>query len=161
MLIVLGGTYQKREARRGSFMSFYECVIIARQDIAVQLVETLAAELAETMTGLGGSIKKTEQWGLRTIAHRIKKNRKGHYFLFNIDAPSKAVTELERQMSLNEDILRFLTIRVDELEEGPSAVLQSRNQRDDRPVKREGYSRDNGGRDGNRGRGRNDGGYNE
>ena len=114
-------------------MSLYECVVIARQDIATPQVETLADDLTTILTGLGGQVSKREYWGLRNIAYRVKKNRKGHYFLLNIDAPSAAVKEMERQMSINEDVLRFLTVRVEELEEGPSAVMQSKNQRDERP----------------------------
>jgi len=114
-------------------MSLYECVFIARQDIAAPQVETLADELTNIITGLSGQVTKREYWGLRNIAYRVKKNRKGHYVLFNLDAPAAAVKELERQMSINEDVLRYLTVRVDELEEGPSAVMQSKNQRDDRP----------------------------
>jgi small subunit ribosomal protein S6 len=114
-------------------MSLYECVLIARQDIATPQVETLADDLTTILTGLGGQVTKREYWGLRNIAYRVKKNRKGHYVLLNIDAPSPAVKEMERQMSLNEDVLRFLTVRVEELEEGPSAVMQSKNQRDERP----------------------------
>lgn len=114
-------------------MSLYECVVIARQDIAAPQVDTLTDDLTNTLTGLGGQVTKREYWGLRNIAYRIKKNRKGHYVLLNIDAPAAAVSEMERQMSLNEDVLRFLTVRVEELEEGPSAVMQSKNQRDDRP----------------------------
>jgi small subunit ribosomal protein S6 len=108
-------------------------VFIARQDIAAPQVETLTEEFANLIVGQGGQVTKREYWGLRNIAYRIKKNRKGHYVLFNVDAPATAVKEFERQMSINEDILRYLTIRVDLLEEGPSAVMQSRNQRDDRP----------------------------
>jgi small subunit ribosomal protein S6 len=114
-------------------MSLYECVFIARQDIATPQVEALADELANIIAAQGGQVAKREYWGLRNIAYRVKKNRKGHYVLFNLDAPSAAVKELERQMSINEDVLRYLTVRVDELEEGPSAVMQSKNQRDDRP----------------------------
>ena len=133
-------------------MSLYECVVIARQDIAAPQVETLTDDLANILTTLGGQVTKREYWGLRNIAYRMKKNRKGHYLLLNIDAPSPAVKEMERQMSLNEDILRFLTIRMEELEEGPSAVLQSKNQRDerprrddgDRPRREGGYSREGG-----------------
>ena len=131
-------------------MSLYECVIIARQDIATPQVETLADDLTNILTGLGGQVSKREYWGLRNIAYRVKKNRKGHYVLLNIDAPSPAVKEMERQMSLNEDVLRFLTIRVEELEEGPSAVMQSKNQRDERP-RRDGDDRPR--REGGYGRG--------
>ncbi len=113
-------------------MAYYENVFIARQDISSSQVETLAETLAKIIEENGGKVTKTEHWGLRTLAYRIKKNRKGHYVLMNIDAPSDAVREMERQMRLNEDIIRYLTTRVDELEEGPSAILQARNARDDR-----------------------------
>ncbi|OIQ97888.1 30S ribosomal protein S6 [mine drainage metagenome] len=119
-------------------MSLYECVVIARQDIATTQVETLTDDLTNVLIGLGGQVSKREYWGLRNIAYRMKKNRKGHYVLLNIDAPSAAVKEMERQMSLNEDILRFQTVRVEELEEGPSAVMQSKNQRDERPRREDG-----------------------
>ena len=122
-------------------MSLYECVFIARQDISAQQVETLTAELTNILTQGGGSVSKTEYWGLRNIAYRVKKNRKGHYVLLNIDAPSAAVKEMERQMSINEDVLRTLTIRVEELEEGPSAMMQSKNSRDERPRRGDGEDR--------------------
>ena len=89
-------------------------------------------EFAELVTSLGGTVSKKEYWGLRSLAFRIQKNRKGHYTLLNIDAPSAAVKELERTMSINEDIIRFITVRVDALEEGPSAVMQ-RGEKSDRP----------------------------
>ena len=122
-------------------MSLYECVFIARQDISAQQVETLTADLTNILTQGGGSVSKTEYWGLRNIAYRVKKNRKGHYVLLNIDAPSAAVKEMERQMSINEDVLRTLTIRVEELEEGPSAMMQSKNSRDERPRRGDGDDR--------------------
>jgi small subunit ribosomal protein S6 len=137
-------------------MSFYECVIIARQDVASTQVETLAEELATVISAHGGQVTKREFWGLRNIAYRMKKNRKGHYVLFNLDAPSPAVKEFERQMSINEDILRFLTVRVEELEEGPSAVVLSKNQRDERPRREGGFG---GSRDGGFGGGGRDGGF--
>ena len=114
-------------------MSLYECVFIARQDIATTQVETLTDELANIIVAQGGQVTKREYWGLRNIAYRIRKNRKGHYVMFNVDAPAAAVKEFERQMSINEDVLRYLSVRVEELEEGPSAVMQSKNQRDERP----------------------------
>ncbi len=113
-------------------MSFYENVFIARQEISAAQVDALADQFTAVLSENGGAVKKKEYWGLKTLTYRIKKNRKGHYVLLNIDAPSAAVLEMERQMRINEDILRFLTVRVDELEEGPSAMLQSRG-RDDRP----------------------------
>ncbi|WP_096702241.1 30S ribosomal protein S6 [Magnetospirillum sp. 15-1] len=121
-------------------MSLYECVFIARQDISAPQVEALTEELSNIITQGGGSVSKKEYWGLRNIAYRVKKNRKGHYVLINIDAPSAAVKEMERQMSINEDVLRTLTIRVEELEEGPSAMMQSKS-RDDRPRRGEGDDR--------------------
>ena len=122
-------------------MSLYECVFIARQDISAPQVETLTEELSNIITQGGGSVSKKEYWGLRNISYRVKKNRKGHYVLMNIDAPSSAVKEMERQMSINEDVLRTLTIRVEELEEGPSAMMQSKNSRDERPRRGEGDDR--------------------
>ncbi len=121
-------------------MPLYETVIIARQDLAAPQVETLCDEMTNILTQGGGSVAKREYWGLRNIAYRVKKNRKGHYVLMNIDAPSAAVKEMERQMSINEDVLRTLTIRVEELEEGPSAMMQSKS-RDDRPRRGEGDDR--------------------
>jgi small subunit ribosomal protein S6 len=96
-------------------------------------VETLTTQFSELVTAQGGTVSKKEYWGLRSLAFRIKKNRKGHYTLLNIDAPSAAVKELERTMSINEDIIRFLTVRVDALEEGPSAVMQRSSEKSDRP----------------------------
>lgn len=122
-------------------MSLYECVFIARQDISAPQVETLTAEMTNIITQGGGTVSKTEYWGLRNIAYRVKKNRKGHYVLLNIDAPSSAVKEMERQMSINEDVLRTLTLRVEELEEGPSAMMQSKNSRDERPRRGDGEDR--------------------
>ncbi|MBV8651405.1 MAG: 30S ribosomal protein S6 [Alphaproteobacteria bacterium] len=114
-------------------MSLYETTVITRQDISTAQVDTLADALTAIIAERGGEVKKREYWGLRTLAFRIKKNRKAHYTLFNIDAPPAAIAEMERTMSINEDVLRYMTIRVDELEEGPSAVMQSRGSRDDRP----------------------------
>jgi small subunit ribosomal protein S6 len=112
-------------------MSLYESVIIIRQETSTQQVEALADTFQEIIKENGGSIEKRENWGLRSLAYKIKKNRKGHYILFNIDAPSAAVQEMERLMSLNEDILRYLTLRIDEFEEGPSIPAQNlaRNER--------------------------------
>ncbi|MDF2764286.1 MAG: hypothetical protein K0S81_1280 [Rhodospirillales bacterium] len=113
-------------------MAFYENVFIARQEISAAQVDALADQFTNVLTENGGAVKKKEYWGLKSLTYRIKKNRKGHYVLLNIDAPPAAVHEMERQMRINEDILRFLTVRVEELEEGPSAMLQSRG-REDRP----------------------------
>src|SRR6185295_8609596 len=120
-------------------MALYENVFIARQDVPQTQVETLTNQFAEIVTGLGGTVSKKEYWGLRSLTYRIKKNRKGHYTLLNIDAPSAAVKEMERTMSINEDIIRFLTVRVDALEEGPSAVMQRSSEKADRPGERSGW----------------------
>jgi small subunit ribosomal protein S6 len=115
-------------------LPYYETVFIARQDISATQVESLADAFTKTIEDRGGQIAKREVWGLRPLAFRMKKQRKAHYVLFNIDAPAPAVHEMERQMRLNEDILRHLTVRVDALEEGPSAMMQMRAGRgDDRP----------------------------
>jgi small subunit ribosomal protein S6 len=114
-------------------MPLYENVFIARQDISGAQVDALADTFTQLIADQGGEVKKRENWGLRNIAYRISKNRKGHYVLFNIDAPAPAIAELERTMRINEDVLRYLTIRVDELEEGPSPVMLNRGSRDDRP----------------------------
>lgn len=131
-------------------MPLYENVFIARQDISGAQVDTLADTFTQLIAEQGGEIKKREYWGLRNLAYRMKKNRKGHYMLFNIDAPAAAIAELERTMRINEDVLRYLTLRVDQLEEGPSPVMQSRGSREDRPRRdrdrygdtRERYERD-------------------
>ena len=113
-------------------MSLYESVFIARQDISTAQVDSLTETFEKIIKDQGGSVPKKESWGLRTLAYRIKKKRKGYYVLMNIDAPANAIHEMERQMRLNEDIIRFLTTRVDELEEGPSAVLRAKERGDDR-----------------------------
>ena len=130
-------------------MALYECVILARQEISTQQVDTLIEELSGVITQGGGTVAKKENWGLRSLAYRVKKNRKAHYVLLNLDTPSAAVKEMERQMGINEDILRHLTIRVDALEEGPSAVLQSKGDREgreggrgDRPRRDDRFRRD-------------------
>jgi small subunit ribosomal protein S6 len=113
-------------------MPLYENVFIARQDISGAQVDTLADTFTQLVADNGGEVKKREYWGLRNLAYRMRKNRKGHYVLLNLSAPPAAVAELERTMRINEDVLRYLTIRVDELEEGQSVVMQSRGSRDDR-----------------------------
>jgi small subunit ribosomal protein S6 len=123
-------------------MALYEHIFLARQDVSAQQVEELTNQFTEVLTQGGGKVTKNEYWGVKTLSYRIRKNRKAHYSLLNIDAPHTAVAEMERQMRINEDILRFMTIRVDELEEGPSAMMQRRD-RDDRDG-------DRGGRGGDR-----------
>lgn len=112
-------------------MPLYEHVVLARQDISGQQVDNLIDELKKLVEDNGGSVGKTENWGLKSIAYRIKKNRKAHYALMNIDAPVEAMSELERQERLHQDIIRVLTVRVEELEEGPSAQMR-RSDRDER-----------------------------
>lgn len=104
-------------------MAFYEHVVIARQDISPQQAEALNDQLKHLIEEQGGSVAKIEYWGLRNLTYRVKKNRKGHYSLLAIDAPSAAVKEMERQLSINEDVLRFLTVRMDELDLELSPVL--------------------------------------
>lgn len=113
-------------------MSLYESVVIARQDISSAQVDALMDKLTEVLVAGGGEVKKREAWGLRNLSYRINKNRKGHYVLLNIEAPSAAVAEYERQMRINEDVLRYMTVRVEALEEGPSAMMQPRNERGER-----------------------------
>src|SRR5436190_5782658 len=113
-------------------MPLYEHIYLARQDVSPQQVEEMTNAMTETLTQGGGKVTKNEYWGLKSLSFRMNKNRKAHYSLLNIDAPAPAVAEMERQMRINEDILRFLTVRVDELEEGPSAMMQKRDRDDDR-----------------------------
>src|SRR5581483_3650448 len=114
-------------------MPLYENVFIARQDISGAQVDQLADAFTQLIGEQGGEVKKREYWGLRNLAYRMNKNRKGHYVLLNIDAPPPAVAELERTMRINEAVLRYLTIRVDAHEEGPSPVMLNRGSREDRP----------------------------
>ena len=107
-------------------MALYEHLLIARQDISAQQVDALATHLKTIVEGEGGKVEKQEYWGLRGLAYRIKKNRKGHYVLLNINAPSKAIVELERQNKINEDVLRYITVSVDAFE-----VSSNKNRRDD------------------------------
>jgi small subunit ribosomal protein S6 len=115
-------------------MALYEHIFLVRQDVTQQQVEALTEQIKTQIASLGGAITKVEPWGLKSLAFRIKKNRKAHFTLLNIAAPSEAVVEVERLLSLNEDVIRYLTIRVDEHEAGPSAMLRKRedSDRDDR-----------------------------
>ncbi len=105
-------------------MPLYEHVYLARQDLSPQQVEDLTNQLSGVIGQLGGKVTKNEYWGLKSLTYRIRKNRKAHMTLLNVDAPASALSEVERQERLNEDVLRYLTIRVDELEEGPSAMMR-------------------------------------
>ena len=123
-------------------MPLYEHVFLARQDLSAQQIEDLTKQYSDVITGLGGKVTKNEYWGLKSLSYRINKNRKAHMTLLNVDAPAAAVSEIERQERLAEDVLRYLTIRVEELEEGPSAMMR-KSDRDERG--------DRGGRFGDRG----------
>ena len=113
-------------------MRLYESVIIARQDISATQVETLINEFSAIIENGGGSIKKREYWGLRSLAYRIKKNRKGHYVMLNLETDSETLNEYERIMGLNEDILRFLNIRIEKVSEEPSIMMQAKSERSER-----------------------------
>ena len=118
-------------------MALYEHLLIARQDISAQAVDALATHLKTIVEGEGGKVEKQEYWGLRGLAYRIKKNRKGHYVLLNINAPAGAVIELERQLKINEDVLRFITVKVDSFD-----TSSSKNRREDRAEKTEGEAKE-------------------
>ena len=118
-------------------MAFYEHVFLTRQDVSGQRVDELVEQFKGIIEAGGGSIGKTEYWGLKSLAYRINKNRKAHFSLMNLDAPHEAVGEMERQMRLNEDVLRFMTVRVDELEEEPSVQMQKKDRDDKRRRERE------------------------
>ena len=113
-------------------MPLYECVLIARNDLTQQQVDAIADGIASQLETDGGEVKKREYWGLRGLAYRIKKNRKGHYVLLGLDAKPAFVTEMERQLRLNEDVLRFLTLRVEAIDEAPSAILSRKSEERDR-----------------------------
>ena len=105
-------------------MPLYEHVFLARQDVSQQQVETMTKEYSDVITELGGKVTKTETWGLKNLAYKIKRNRKAHFVMLNIDAPAGVVAELERQTAINEDVIRWLTVRVDEHEAGPSVQMR-------------------------------------
>lgn len=105
-------------------MAYYETIFIVRQDLSEKQVETLTTEYTKILADNGAKVARTENWGLRSLAYRIRKNRKGHYVMFHIDGEHDAVAELERQMRLGEDVLRFMTIRMDELPTEPSVMVR-------------------------------------
>jgi len=133
-------------------MPLYEHVFLARQDLTQAQVDALAETVAKIVTDNGGKVAKTENWGLRGLAYRIQKNRKAHYVMLDVDAPPTLVAEIERQAQINEDIIRYMTISVDEHEAGPSAMMR-RSERDRRGGRGD---REDGDRMGGRGRGRED-----
>jgi small subunit ribosomal protein S6 len=111
-------------------MALYEHIFLTRQDVTAQQVEALTEQIKSKIASLGGAVTKVEPWGLKSLAYRVKKNRKAHFMLLNIAAPSAAVVEIERLLSINEDVIRFLTIRVESHEAGPSAMLRRRDDAD-------------------------------
>lgn len=134
-----------RQRDRETAMPFYEHVYLARQDLAPAQVEALTEAFTKIVADTGGEVKTTEYWGLRNIAYRIQKNRKAHYVLLNIDGPAAAIQELERQVALNEDVIRYQTIRVEALETGPSAMMR-KSDRGERGGERGERGGDRGGR---------------
>ncbi|AVT81991.1 30S ribosomal protein S6 [Rhodopseudomonas palustris] len=130
-------------------MPLYEHVFLARQDASAQQVEELTTQITGVIEGLGGKVTKTESWGLRSLTYRMNKNRKAHFMLLNIDGPAAVVAEIERQERINEDVIRYLTVRVDEHEEGPSAMMRKADrdrERDDRGPREGGFRGDREGR---------------
>jgi small subunit ribosomal protein S6 len=132
----MGGSYLTREETK---MPYYETVFIARQDLSTTQVQELTDSYSKIITDAGGKIHKVENWGLRSLAYRINKNRRGHYVLFESETEAPALHEVERTMRLNEDILRFMSIREDELSTGPSIIMDktSKDTGDKKPYKKE------------------------
>jgi small subunit ribosomal protein S6 len=131
-------------------MSLYEHVFLARQDLSAQQIEEMTTQFTGVIEGLGGKVASSEYWGIKSLTYRIRKNRKAHFTLMNIDAPPAALAEVERQQRLSEDVLRYLTIRVETHEEGPSAMMRKADRERDRDERRGERRRD-------RDRGREDG----
>ena len=111
-------------------MALYEHVFLVRQDVSAQQVETMTEQFKTIIESMGGKVAKVEYWGVKSLAYRINKNRKAHFSLINLDAPAAAVAEMERQMRINENVLRFMTIRMEALEDGPSAMMRKRDDDD-------------------------------
>lgn len=128
-------------------MPFYESTFIVRPDASPQQVESLAEEVEGMIKEHGGAVTKTEFWGLKSLAYRMKKSRKGHYVFMNVDASGDTIHELERNFRINEDVIRYLNIRVEELDSEPTAMMKSRASRDDRGPRRDDRGRDDRGRD--------------
>ncbi|WP_174292133.1 30S ribosomal protein S6 [Sphingomonas bacterium] len=122
-------------------MALYEHVFLARQDLAQAQVDALAEAATKIVTDMSGKVVKTETWGLRSLAYRIAKNRKAHYVMLEIDAPGPVVAELERQTQINEDVIRYMTVKVDELEQGPTVMMRKQERDRERRSDREGGDR--------------------
>lgn len=112
-------------------MAFYEHVVVTRPDISPAQVEALNEELAQFLRDKGAKVSKTEYWGLRNLAYQINKQRKGHYSLLNVDGPSEAILELERRHRISDDVMRYMSVRVDELSDEPSPILSRKDRRRD------------------------------
>ncbi|HZO44832.1 MAG TPA: 30S ribosomal protein S6 [Xanthobacteraceae bacterium] len=127
-------------------MPLYEHVFLARQDVSAQQVEELTAQIKGVIEQMGGKVAKTEQWGVKSLSYRLRKNRKAHFTFMNVDGPSAAINEIERQERLNEDVIRYLSVRVDEHEEGPSAMMRKVDRDRDRDERGGGFrDRERGG----------------
>jgi small subunit ribosomal protein S6 len=126
-------------------MPLYEHVFLARQDASTQQVEELTSQMTGIVEQLGGKVVKMENWGVRSLTYRMNKNRKAHFVLLNIDGPSAAVTEIERQERISEDVIRYLTVRVEEHEEGPSAMMRKADRDRDRDDRGGGFRGDRDG----------------
>ena len=124
-------------------MPFYEHIIMSRPDISTQQVDTIIEDMTKLITDAGGKVTKTEYWGLRNLAYRIKKQRKAHYSFLNIEAPAAALQEVERQHSLSEEILRYISIKVEELDDEPSVILSRREKEEKKAKARAEYTREN------------------
>jgi small subunit ribosomal protein S6 len=117
-------------------MPLYEHVYLARQDVTAQQVDELTEQLKGVIQQMGGSVVSTESWGVKSLSYRLRKNRKAHFTFMNVDAPAAAIAEIERQERLNEDVLRYLTVRVEEHETGPSAMMRKADRERDRDERR-------------------------
>jgi small subunit ribosomal protein S6 len=127
-------------------MPLYEHVYLARQDVTTQQVDELTEQLKGVLQQMGGSVVNTEYWGVKSLSYRLRKNRKAHFTFMNVDAPAAAIAEIERQERLNEDVLRYLTVRVEEHESGPSAMMRKADRDRDRDERRGERRRDRDGR---------------
>ena len=128
---------RQRSANEGQGMALYEHTFLARQDLAQAQVDALAETATKIIEDNNGKVTKTETCGLRSLAYKIAKNRKAHYVMLNIDAPAGVVAELERQTQINEDIIRYMTVKVDELETGPSSMMRKQERDRERGRRRE------------------------
>jgi small subunit ribosomal protein S6 len=134
----------RRNQNKGLNMAYYEHILITRPDISPAQVDTLVETITNQITEAGGKVTKTEYWGLRNLAYRVKKNRKAHYSLLNVDASSAAMQEVERQLRINEEVLRFMTIRLEALDNEPSVILARREKEEKKAKARADFARADG-----------------